>query len=180
MNFGLVTSSVISGILLIGILALNARMNQESDYTVMHQVTKGNLNAITDYIEYDFRKAGYNAPPPKVVTADSTEFSFNGDVDDDGVVDQITWKITTNDVTGTKNPDDRVVQRVKNGNVTDITLGVTDFDLTYFKGNNVQTSNASNVKSIQVFLEVQSPAPIDGDYVTASWEKRFFPWNLQE
>lgn len=179
MNLGMVTSTVIGGILLLGILALNTRMNQESDYTVMNQITKSNLNAVTDYIEYDFRKVGYNAPEPEVATAQPTEFTFEADVDDDGVVDQITWRYTSNDVTSTRNPDDKVVQRIKNGDVTDITLGVTDFDLTYYDGSNSETTTPSQVKSIEVYLEVQSPAPVDGEYVISSWQKRFVPWNLQ-
>lgn len=179
MNIGIVTSTVISGILLISILALNSRVSQKSDYTVMNQITKSNLNSVTDFIEYDVKKVGYSAAEPEVQTANATNFTFHADIDDDGVVDQVTWRLTNNDVTSTANPNDKVLERIKNGNVTDITLGVTDFDLTYFTKDNSQTTTASEVESIQVFLEVQSPAPVDEEYVTTSWQKRFFPWNLQ-
>ncbi len=180
MNLGLVTSTVIGGMLLLGILTLNIRMSQESDHTTMNQITKMNVNAVADFVEYDFRKVGYNAPDPKVVYADSTKFTFNGDMEDDGTVDQVTWEFTTNGVSATNNPDDRLLVRVKNGQQTDITRGVTDFDLNYYDKDNQPTTNPPDVRYIEVFIEVQSPSQVDGEYITTSWEKRFAPWNLQQ
>jgi hypothetical protein len=181
MNLGLVTSTVIGGMLLLGILTLNIRMSQESDYTTMNQITKMNVNAVANFVEYDFRKVGYNAPDPKIEYADSTKFTFNADLDDDGSVDQVTWEYKAGTgVSSTNNPDDRLLVRIKNGQQTDITRGVTDFDITYYDDQNQTTTNPPDVIFIEVFIEVQSPSQIDGEYITTSWEKRFAPWNLQQ
>ncbi len=179
MNLGMVTSTVIGGLLLLGILTLNTRMASESDYSTMNQITKSNIGAVADFVEYDFRKVGYNASDPKIITADSTEFVFKADIDDNGTEDQIRWEYTTNGVSATKNPDDRLLVRVMNGDQTDITRGVTDFDLTYYDKENKETNTPTDVSDIEVFIEVQSPAPIDGEYITTSWQKRFAPWNIQ-
>jgi len=205
MNLGLVTSYVVAGILLIAILAMNMSLSSSSTELTLTQMTQEKASGVRETISHDFQKIGYNRSgktDPILVAGYSDEIQFRANIDnsDDKSVELVTWRLTSNEVSNTKNPNDVVLMRkVKDLNTgaetkTPIKLGVTDFNIKYLNvygdtvSNHMSTplssSQLEDVKQLYVTLELQSSVKTyqqtgDGRYIRSIWKKRFSPPNLE-
>lgn len=161
------------------ILSLNLQVSQSSSTSTMDQITKTNLDNVAQVVTNDFTKIGYNATAPMITAAGPHTITFQSDINNDGTVDVITWTLTATGVASTDNPNDFVLQRTVGTDVTNITSGVTKFDLTYYDQNQQVTTVLTDIKSVKVEMECQSAVPIENEYITTSWHKLYVPWNLQ-
>jgi len=201
MDLGLVASYIIAGMLLMAILMMNMSVSSSSTELTMTQITREKAATLTDMLEHDILKMGYNKTSktsPIIELADSQRIRFRSNIDDsnDGSVETITWELTTNSVSTTQNPNDLELKRTVSGginSVTPITLGVTEFEIKYFDqygediSNNMVTpvSNPENIKQLYIKLVLESPQKVyqgtndNGRYVKTVWEKRFSPPNIE-
>ncbi|WP_138430337.1 hypothetical protein [Fodinibius saliphilus] len=206
MNFGLITSYVVGGIILIGILSMTLSVSNSSTEITLTSVTREKASGIVEVLEHDIQKMGYNRTnktDPIIVTADSNFIQFRSNIDNstDGSVELITWHFTTTAVTNTKNPNDyillRSVENLSTGSIekTPIKLGVTNFNIKYLDeygepvsnhmSTPVATNDLENIRQLYIQLIVESNAKVykfnkdDGRYVASIWEKRFSPGNLE-
>lgn len=199
MNIGIVTSYVIAGMLLLAILMMNINMNTSSTELLLTQVTREQSRNISDILSYDIPKIGYNrtaVTDTVILYADSTLFRFKANIDNstDGTVETVEWEFLDTPVSGSENPDHRILRRTVNGVPNDITTGVTNFRFRYYDGYGdemtadmatpVSSSDLGNIKQIFIKLVVESQFKYrsrtfpDGKYVMSVWEKRFSPQNL--
>ncbi|NGP90185.1 hypothetical protein [Fodinibius halophilus] len=195
MNFGLVTSFIIAGILLLSILSLNMNLSYNSAELTMNQIVQQRINGIKEIIEHDIPKIAYNdtatvEDPITKATTDEIEFKSNID-NKDGDLETVRWKFDTNTPVDSPNPNDYVLRRSVDGTQTEIKLGVTDFELTY-KDKNMNVIPLTNVqvlrnkiRHIELSVTVECPGKIGGadnissKYVSTTWTHTFSPINLK-
>lgn len=190
MNLGLTTSFIIAGILLLSILSMNMNLSQSSTQLTIKQVTQRKANTVAEIMQKDIPNIGYKQGgtiSSPITDARDQLLTFEGDIDNDGSSDTITWKYTSSDG----------LVRVFNGDETDFNVNVTDFEFNYLDSdrNEIQISYLSKllgndqnkrdqIRYISVELTLQSEEKIGGlgnsnsQYVTTSWEKQFTPINL--
>ena len=208
MNLGLVTSYIIGGILLIGILALNMSLSNSSTELTLTQTTREKAKGVQEILTHDIQKMGFNKvgkTSPILEVAESDKIQFRSNIDDTDTnpntdVERVTWEFTNTSLNN-GNPNVyvlmRTVEHLDTGNIeeTPIRLGVADFEIRYFdeygKGISeymttpLSSSELSNVRQLYLKLELQSSAKVhqntsgDGRYVRTIWEKRFSPPNLE-
>lgn len=208
MNAGLLTSFIVAGILIVSIITMNNSVTNSSSELTMTQFTRERMSTISRMISEDIQKMGYNRTgktDPVVQVANYHKIKFHSNIDNstDNSVEVITWEFRKDlEVTSSTNPNDRVLHRiVKNEDgteeVTEIELGVTEFQIGYYNDYGMSISNDSlttpidaslrdELKQFYIKLKVESPEKIvtgsngTGRYITAVWEKRFSPPNLEE
>jgi len=205
MNFGLVTSFIIAGILMISILSMNQNISHSSTQLTMRQVTQQRMNTISDILENDIPKIGYNGnetAPDALTDASPQKIEFKSNIDNKhGDLETVKWefKKTSAPVNSTENPNDYVLTRTVNANTTNFASGVTEFNIAYYdeNWNKIDANNLLNtllggsqsernkVRYIRFSLTVESPEPIGGagnidtSYVSTTWNKTFSPINLR-
>lgn len=207
MNFGIITSYIIGGILLVAILTMNMSVSNNSIELTLTETTREKASSVSEVISHDIQKIGYNRndkTDPIIVAADSKKIQFRSNIDNsyDNSVELITWEFTSTALSNTENPNDyllmRSVEDLSTGSVeqTPIRLGVTNFNIKYLDeygepvsnhmSTPVSSSDLSSIKQLYITLEVQSPEKVyqgtasDGRYVRSIWEKRFSPRNLED
>ncbi len=199
MNIGIITSYVIAGMLLLAILMMNMNMNTSSTELLLTQVTREQSRNISDILSYDVPKIGYNLTSitdTLLIYADSTLLRFKANIDNstDGSVETVEWEFVDTPVSGSDNPNHKILRRTVDGVQNDITTGVTNFrfqyydeygdDLTNDMSTPLSSAELANVKQIYIKLVVESQFKYrsrtfpDGRYVMSVWEKRFSPQNL--
>lgn len=202
MNYGIITSFVIAGMVLLAIFTMNTSVSQSSVELTMSRNVKHHVNTVSDMISHDLSKIGYNwmgMIDDPIQTADSAKIVFFSNIDNDksNTAERVTWKFTNSEVTSSANPNDYVLQRTvmnKSGSTTitktDITLGITNFNLNYYSKVGSDTpmatpvSNPENIKQIEVELILESRVEFSrnrsssGRYIQSVWQKRFSPINL--
>ena len=198
MNYGIILSYVIAGFLIIAILTTNSNLNYSSTELTATQMEKNHAKAITEIINHDIPKIGFNRVNvlnPIFAKADSTEIIFYSNIDNsvDESVETIHWEYTDTPAPGSKNPHDHILLRDVDGEETNINLGITKFFIRYYDdygkdtpmATPVPSSKFDDIKQIEIELVVQSGftlksrANTDGRYVTSTWVKRFSPVNLR-
>lgn len=179
MNLSLISSFIIGAILLLSLLKVNMNLAENSMDSMNDHIAKVNMNSVAKVINHDFRKIGYGIPTTSLQEAMATKISFEGDLDDDGVVDQVSWEYdAAQEVTETTNPNDYILTRTVNGTSTPIKFGVVKFRLTYYDAQNQVTSILDDIRRIEIQMLCESASPIDGKYMKAGWEKKFIPLNI--
>lgn len=206
MNLGLVTSYIIGGMLMLGILALSLNMSRSASELTLSHTTGRHVRTISEMLSYDIPKIGYDRTekiPNPITIADSNRIVFYSNIDNTGNVEEIRWEFTTNAVSATENPNDYVLVRrtkVKTTGVdidkTDITLGVTRFRIRYYsdygmaEGSEMSTpitgADLNQIRQIEIEVVCETPErmkgmwSISGGYIKSAWVKRFSPRNLQD
>ena len=179
MNLGTVISFMIGGMLLISILRLDASVHSRSDMSTLDMMAKTNTETIADVISYDLRNAGFRVGGNAFAGLSPTTVTLFGDIDFDGTTDQVSWIYTSGiQDTTTRNPNDRYLYRIVNGDTLDFSMVATHFQLTYYNSAGNITANPSQVTGIKVEIGCQSPEPSDDFYPMSSWEKTIYPINL--
>lgn len=201
MDLGVAASYIIAGMLLMAILMMNMSVSSSSTELTMTQITREKAATLTDMLEHDILKMGYNKTSktsPIIELAENHKIRFRSNIDDsnDKSVETITWDLTSDSVSTTQNPNDLVLKRTVSGGITSetpITLGVIEFEIKYFDeygkdvSDNMVTpiSNPEDIKQLYIKLVLESPQKVyqgtndNGRYVKTVWEKRFSPPNLE-
>lgn len=176
-----IIGSVIAGGILLLILARTNASAIENTYNDNSDlITQQNLSTVVLLLENDFRKIGYCEnwtlvpdPTKTILSADSTSIKFIGDVNNDGTVDTVYYYVgPTSELSGTPNPNDRILYRVVNGSVTKSgNMGITQFSLSYFDdfGNQISfpITTPGSIAEIQITLQIQNTEAYNGQYVTS-------------
>lgn len=198
MNFGIIISYIVAGILMISILTVSNSMSHNSSELTTTQIKKLHGQSVQEMVSFDIPKIGYQqltTLSTKFATADSSTISFYSNLDnsDDESVEQITWTLTTTADTETGNPDDYILRRTVDGADTDIRMGVTDFEIRYYDeyggstpmATPVSSGNFDDIRQIEITVTMASGYSVDTRpgvtrYITSTWTKRFSPVNLRE
>lgn len=160
MNLGIVTSYIIAGVIILGIVMMNFRVQNSGAELTLSQMNRQYVTDVTDMLNDDFSNMGYdvndvtrNPETDEVRVMDcakSDEIRFYRNLcstdaecnDDTRIPEQITWQLLP-DVISSTNPDHRTLRRtvrvldgtntVVSEDVTDINIGVTAFNIEYFE-----------------------------------------------
>lgn len=153
---------------------------KDSSSVTFDQSSHVYANSISNIVSNDMRKIGYDTDPATaLVSATQNSITFKGDIDNNGTVDDVTWKFDkTQPITSTSNPNDYTLTRTVDGVTTNMSLGVTKFNITLYDGQGNVVTNVSSAKRIKVELVCESPESMDGSYYPASWQKIFAPVSL--
>lgn len=175
----LISSFVIGTIILLSLVKVNLSLVKNSMDSMNDQLAKVNINNVSTVVSHDFRKMGYGISGSSLLEASPMKITFKGDLEDDGVVDQITWEMDKSQaVNETPNPDDYVLLRTVNGNSIPIKMGIVKFDLSYYDDQNQPTNILDDVRRVEVKLVCESTEPVDGKYMASAWEKTFAPLSI--
>lgn len=184
MNLSLISTFIIGSILLVSLVGVNLHLGKNSIDSMNDMAVKENIKNVAAVLSYDFRKIGYGTSKG-LLEATPNEIIFYSDLQDDGVMDQVTWQWDQNQpVTETLNPGDYVLTRsvTSNGHTvaTPIKLGIVKFNLSYYNAQNQPTVNLDDVRKVEVKIISESADPVDQKYMKASWDKIFVPMSLDK
>ena len=190
-NLDLIGSFIIAGTLLLSVLNLNASLVDSSYQNTLDLIVQQNLTALGKLIRYDFCKIGYGVADTTtaILLADSTQITFQTDIDRDGDVDTLRYYISEPSGAGsTLNPEDRLLYRVVNSEPAEgDAWGVTKFELRYLDASGSETGDPGSIRAIEVALTLQGAYPygkivvegVEKDrYSQVSWKTTFWPRSL--
>lgn len=160
MNLGIVTSYIVAGVIILGIVMMNFRVQNSGAELTLSQMNRQYVADVADILNDDFSNMGYdvndvtrNPETDEVRVMDcakSNEIRFYRNLcetdadcaDETRIPEQITWELLTDEVS-TTNPDQRTLRRtvtvldetntVISSDSTDINIGVTKFNIQYFE-----------------------------------------------
>ena len=180
-------STIVGGLLLVILLRLNDASMQNTYYNSGELIAQQNMVQVVKVIEYDFRKIGYCKdedrkpfPSSTILYAASDSISFETDIAPDkdhpygdGIVDTLTYYLGSADqLSGTPNPNDRLLYRVINNETPrGSNLGVTYFHIKYFDvfGDSLVTPmaqpNAGAISSMEISIRVENVQSNNEKYV---------------
>lgn len=160
MNLGIVTSYIIAGVIILGIVMMNFRVQNSGAELTLSQVNRQYVTDIADMLNDDLSNMGYDVNDvtrnPETGTvrvldcAKSDEIRFYRNLcetdmecaDGTRIPEQITWKLLPGEIS-TSNPNQRTLRRtvtvldatnkVVSEESTDISIGVANFNIEYFE-----------------------------------------------
>jgi hypothetical protein len=182
--FDLIGSIVIGGILLITLININDRATRNTYGFTGELVVQENLVTSVEVLEYDFRKIGYCEDPfaipntkRAILYADSTDITYLTDVNFDGIPDTMRYYLgPPSELSGTPNPNDRMLYQEINGNRAGVNLGITLFKLKYFGALGEELSlprsfPPTGIFSMQIDIRIENTSAYDEEYRYAFWRQ---------
>jgi len=169
----LIGASMIGALIMLIGLSLNMQINASSSEIFQSSYNQYSSITANQIIVYDFYKAGYRSTGNKLIQADSSIIKFQGDIDDNGNADTVSYYLGTKaSLTATKNPNDMQLYRKINNQAASMVSIVTRFLLTYKDslGNNLTYSSLTNpatrakVRAIKVYVKCELPDAINRPY----------------
>jgi hypothetical protein len=197
MNFGLIISYVIAGFLMIMIFTINYNVGFSNQEVTTTLIKETHTQAVKQILTNDIPKIGYqqgSVITNTFIKATDAELSYRSDLDNDGSVETITWTYDPDTTPAhANNPHVNTLIRTVDGVDTDITLGITDFQIRYYNqygstspmSTPVSSSDFEDIVQIEIEFEMQNDYSLnyrasDPDrYITTTWQKRFSPVNLR-
>ncbi len=183
----LIGSYIIAGTIILMIGRLNVYILDTSNDYLSTNTEQLRLSTSADIIDYDFYKIGYRITGDKIVMADSNKIKFYTDIDNNGIADTLYYYTgDTSELSSTKNPNDKLLYRILNNETAVSGNPVIDFKLTYYDSLTTQLSYSSlvnqstrnNIRTIGVYLKIESAEPINDVYKAEEWKIEMTPRNL--
>jgi len=184
----IIGASVITGFLILMTISFTSRINSVTQDSLATEVTLNSASNTAQIFEFYFYKIGSMTMSDIISVADSDKIRFDGDIDEDGIVeDFLLYNYTVDDWTYTENPNDSPVYSRTNSGDNNLVAVVTDFHLTYYDAMQnelaysiLDTSQTlrNTIRSIKVFIKSESSFPVDSIYEGVVWERLISPRNL--
>ena len=136
-NLDLVGSFLIGGFilaLLFGLLFYNADFAQSK---TINEITISSATNAQDIINYDFNKIGYRAGSNSIQQFDSSSITFSADLNNDGSVETINYKL-----------EDGLKRTIVNNSDSYIIPGVEKFSITGYDSNNIATTALNLIENV--------------------------------
>jgi hypothetical protein len=181
-----VGSSVLAGLFILMIIGFNMNVDSNSREMYGRTITQGEAIEAVKLLEYDLYKVGYRIAGEKVALAETTKLKFYADLGNNGTLDSVYYHLGgVGQMTSTQNPNDRPVFRVEN-NASVLCMVVRNFRLTYFDSlgailpyaSLVNASGRAKIRSLQVYVSVESGYPHEGRYDSFSMKRTVKPRNI--
>jgi len=185
--FDVVLSFAIGGLVLLSALRMDSSLKTQTFHSSYELNTLENMSTLKEVIQYDFRKIGHGLDDPwsAITLADTSHIIFSYDQNPSSTFDSIRVEYVLNPTSHTSNPDDKILQRIVNGqSFAGASLGVTEFTLTYYNKHGtmlprpVVADSISRIRTIGLELVVQSGESIEQEYKETRFQALFSPKNL--
>lgn len=189
-TLSLVASITVGTLLLLTILRFHGNAAIRSREKTIELLTQERTASIMEVVEHDFRRfgGGLGLPLASVPILDfpnRSDITFLADTDGDGTPETVRYYLGSPlALAETDNTADAILYRVVDGTVMmEANAGITDFSVTLMDMQNRTGVDFSEVRIIEISLEVQGllPYSLPSDslyYPTALWTKRITPLNL--
>ena len=183
----IVGSFIIGGIVILIFANLKLSISASASENLYSGIVQRGVTSATDLMEYDFYKIGYRNSGNKIEIADSNEIKFYGDLNNDGVSDEVHYFLgDTESFTETSNPNDFLLTREKDNENPAASIPVVYFKLTYYDslGQKIDytllssQSERDKIKTLRISMKCESSDMIDGHYEAVEWEKTIKPKNI--
>jgi hypothetical protein len=173
-------SVIIAGLMVIMLMKFNIYQSTTKFASDSELQMQQNSKTLAEIIDHDFRKIGYDYDSTAFVQADSEKVSFFSDIDRNGSIDFVSYFLgDPSEVTGTTNPNDRILYRVVNSDtISGPSLGLTKAKFSYLDEVYTETDTLSNIKYVRAELWVESIEPVGEEYIFTYWELTINPRNL--
>ena len=188
MNTGIITSFIVSGILLLAILAMNMNISRSSSELTMRQISQQHTNTAAELLNYDFPKIGYdeyaiiNNP---ISVAQSNRIKFESNLNNSGSTEIVEWKFDNSGAT----PSDYKLYRIVDGDLTKLNGRIPKFTIRYYDKDKLELSTPisgstlDNIRYIKVNFTISSKEKLgkvggSGEYIFSPWQKTYAPKNL--
>jgi len=185
-----IAGSVITGsIVLLMLIGVNSRINQHSADILITSNTTTNTIAAGNIIEFDFYKLGYLADTSLFIITEESKCKFRAEIDIDlPNPEEITYFIgSTEEISGTPNPNDKPLYRQINEQDPELIAVVTEFKVTYL--DSVQKpidyylltvqQHRDRIRAAKFYMKVESAELIEDYYPFIEWAKIIVPKNLK-
>ena len=191
-----VGAALLYGAVVLIIMQLNSSLIEANYQNNLRMISQEQISGIDTLagaariLERDFSKIGSNASPAFVI-ADSNKITFNGDLDNNGVVDSAKYSLValTTPAGGNPNLKYRLIRRQNTESGTSGGVGVSQFKLTYYDSlgralsSPVSSGSFSKIRSIKIQMQAESNIRVKNDidttFASAYWEKVISPRNLR-
>ncbi len=151
-------SFILAGMML---LSFNMLMvdKQRAELVCTNQVIRQvSVSEATSLMMFDLRKAGFRCTSNKVLACSASSISFRGDIDNNGVVDTVSYSLVQNTKNGTART---LLRRQAAGTAGNSDLDIQRLNFTYFDKDGNATLVPGDVKTITVTIafreRVQTP-----------------------
>ncbi|MDG5768203.1 hypothetical protein QA596_12120 [Balneolales bacterium ANBcel1] len=131
MNLGYIISSIISGLIMLSLLALNHHVSRTGGEQTMYRMADIRAELVLELIAEDFRAMGYRVESAPVVAADSHQIRFRAHFEGDEDPTEIRWQFDQGAMVSPDNPSISPLYRIVDGNQQMVSAGVTRFRLEY-------------------------------------------------
>ena|ERR1035437_1570347 len=185
-----IIGSIIIGTLVIFlIMKLNYQVSTNSTEITSNGIVQSNLTTISTVMENDLYKIGYRISGDKLNIASVNQFSYNADVDNNGILDSVRYYLgSTSQAKFGTNLNDKPLFKVLNGGKTAIIIGIVrDCQFTYYDSTGTQILDSKlktpaqrrQVRVVKVYIKCESPYKINNYYQTAEYSRKIKPVNLK-
>jgi hypothetical protein len=176
-------SIIVGGMIFLMVLYFNFKMHSVSEDVIANSLVQSEVVSISSILESDLHKVGFNfSDNEKIKTAKSDEIKFVSDIDNNGIIDTISYAISDSlEILETNNPNDRNLYRKINNNDPQIIGRINNLQIEYFdsSGNNLNISSLINsaerikIAAIGINLNIESGYKIEDEYSTSFWRRKF-------
>lgn len=161
MNIGYLASSIIAGIFLISLVALNLRVTRSSGEQTLYNMAKIQADLAVELATHDLRATGYGVLGTfPIQEADSNHIRFLVHFEGDEDPTEIEWKFDTEGTTSHANPSIRPLYRIVDGDQMAIGSGITQFDMEYIDANRQviepDPATISQIRQVRLELTAES------------------------
>jgi len=183
----LVGSFIVSAFIILIVANINMVIASSASVILFSNIAQADISNTIDIIEHDFYKVGYRVSGEKISKAKKKEVTFALDIDDNGSEESLHYYLgEKSELSTTKNPSDRLLYRVLSNKTPEAISRDTDFKLTYYDSTGSKLSYTSlenssardKIKSITIYVKVESAEFVDSLYQGAEWKRKISPKNL--
>jgi len=173
-------SVILAGLMVIMLMKFNIHQSTTKFASDSELQMQQNAKTLAEIMNHDLRKIGYDYDSTAFVQADSEKVSFFSDIDRNGSIDFVSHFLgDTSEVTGTTNPNDRILYRVVNADtIKGPSLGLTKAKFSYLDEVYSETTTLADIKYVKAELWVESIEPVGEEYIFTYWEMTINPRNL--
>ena len=173
-------SVIIAGLMVIMLMKFNIYQSTTKFASDSELQMQQNSKTLAEIINHDFRKIGYDYDSTAFVQVDSEKVSFFSDIDRNGSIDFVSYFLgDPSEVTGTTNPNDRILYRVVNADtISGPSLGLTKAKFSYLDEVYTETTTLTDIKYVKAELWVESIEPVGEEYIFTYWEMTINPRNI--
>ena len=174
----IIGSIIIAGMLLIN-FALFMDSKQESDIEANNKVMmQGDMRDVATTMMHDLRKIGFGCDTLAIIKSLPTVLAFRGDIDNDSKVDTVVWWYGIKAVAVGATAKNQLFRVMNSASKTGFDMGVNSFVFTYLDKDNLSTTTPSDVRSIQVDLDLREPIVVAGKTYHSEFSFNITPKNL--